>query len=230
MSEILYLVILSVSSVVSLFIIAKLLGKRQVAQLEFVDYIIGISIGSISAEMATDVNDKPLYYYLIAIAIYFLFDVVINILGRKAPFLKHFLKGRPLTLIYQGKINYKNLKRSKLSINDVISLAREQGYFNILDIEYAVFENSGHLSIMPIGSQRPTVAQDLKIDIKPASLPYYIVADGKISYSSLNELNKNEEWLFKKLKLKNGKKLKDIILATYDEKQDKIIINYKQRD
>ena len=230
MSEILYLVILSVSSVVSLFIIAKLLGKRQVAQLEFVDYIIGISIGSISAEMATDVSDKPLYYYLIAIAIYFLFDVVINILGRKAPFLKHFLKGRPLTLIYQGKINYKNLKRSKLSINDVISLAREQGYFNILDIEYAVFENSGHLSIMPIGSQRPTVAQDLKIDIKPAGLPYYIVADGKISYSSLNELNKNEEWLLKKLKLKNGKKLKDIILATYDEKQDKIIINYKQRD
>ena len=86
MSEILYLLILSVSSVIFLFIIAKLLGKRQVAQLEFVDYIIGISIGSIAAEMATDVSDKPIYYYLIAISIYFLFDLTINFLAEKHRF------------------------------------------------------------------------------------------------------------------------------------------------
>ena len=227
MKEILYLLLMSISSVVALFVIAKLLGKRQVAQLEFVDYIIGISIGSIAAEMATDINDKPIYYYLIAIFIYFLFDVIINVLGRKAPFLKHFLKGRPLMMIYKGQIEYKNLKKSKLSINDVISLAREQGYFNILDIEYAVLENSGHLSIMPKGTLRPTVVKDLNIKTEEASLPYYIIADGKISYSSLNELKKDKKWLMKKLKLKEGQKLKDIILATYDEKKDEVVINFK---
>ena len=227
MNEIVYLIILSVSSVISLFVIAKLLGKRQVAQLEFVDYIIGISIGSIAAEMATDVSEKPLYYYLIAIFIYFLFDIIINILGRKAPILKHFLKGRPLIIIYEGEINYKNLKRSKMSINDVISLAREQGYFDILDIEYAVLENSGKLSIMPKSNLRPTVAEDLKIKIEPVNLPYYIVADGEISYSTLNELNKDRKWLFKKLKISKQKELKKIILATYDKNKDEIIVNYK---
>ena len=74
MNEFWYLIIVAVSSVLALFIIAKLLGKKQIAQLNFVDYIIGISIGSIAAEMATDINDKPMYYYLIALLIYFLFQ------------------------------------------------------------------------------------------------------------------------------------------------------------
>ena len=227
MNEIVYLIILSASSVVALFIVAKLLGKRQIAQLEFVDYIIGISIGSIAAEMATDVNEKPLYYYLIAIAIYFLFDIIINWIGNKAPCLKHFFKGKPLTIIYEGKINYKNLKRSKLSVNDIISLAREQGYFDILDIEYAVFENSGQLSVMPKGNLRPTVAQDFDIEIEPSGLPYYLITDGRISYSTLKELNKNKEWLMKKLNFENEKKIKNVILAIYDKEQDKIMVNYK---
>lgn len=227
MNEILYLIILSVSSVLALFIIAKLLGRRQVAQLDFVDYIIGISIGSIAAEMATDVSDKPLYYYLITIFIYFLFDLLLNYLGRKTPLLKHFLKGRPLTIIYEGKIDYKNLKKSKLSINDVISLAREQGYFDILDISYAVLENSGKLSIMPKGEKRPTVAEDLKIKSEPANLPCYLIADGKISYSSLKELGRDKEWLFKKINISSKRELKNIILATYDNKSGKIIVEYK---
>lgn len=120
-----HLIFVSVISFIVLFVIAKLLGKRQISQLEFVDYIMGITIGSIFAEMATDINDKPFYYYLIAVVIYFLFDILVNVLGRKAPFLKHFLKGKPLVIIYEGEINYKNLKRSKLSVNDIISLARE---------------------------------------------------------------------------------------------------------
>ena len=172
MNEILYLMLVAFCSVVALFVIAKLLGKRQISQLEFVDYIIGISIGSISAEMATDIGDKPMYYYLIALAIYFLFDVIINLLGRTSPFLKHFLKGRPLVIIYDGKINYANLNRSKLSINDVISMAREQGYFDISKIKYAVFENSGKLSIMPVEQQQPLVAQDFDLK-KPSQLPYH---------------------------------------------------------
>ena len=227
MNEILYLLITASVSFVALFIIAKLLGKRQIAQLEFVDYIIGISIGSIIAEMATDVNDKPIYYYLIAVGIYFLFDLVINFLGRKTPWLKHILKGKPLTIIYEGTINFKNLKKSKMSVNDIISLAREQGYFDLSDIYCAVLENSGHLSIMPLGTKRPTVAEDLDIKIEPAELPLYVVCDGRVSYSSLSELKKDEEWLNKKLCLDNGKTIKDVLLAIYNEEDDKMQVHYK---
>lgn len=226
MNEILYLMLVAFCSVVALFVIAKLLGKRQISQLEFVDYIIGISIGSISAEMATDIGDKPIYYYLIALAIYFLFDVIINLLGRTSPFLKHFLKGRPLVIIYDGKINYANLNRSKLSINDVISMAREQGYFDISKIKYAVFENSGKLSIMPVEQQQPLVAQDFDLK-KPSQLPFYVVTDGRISFSTLNELQKDKTWLLNKLNIKE-KELKNIILAIYDNQTDQIAVHTKQ--
>lgn len=227
MSEVVYLLILSVSSVVALFIIAKLLGKKQVAQLEFIDYVVGISIGSIAAEMSTDVSDKPLYYYLIAMAIYFLFDLAVSLIARKAPKLKHFLKGKPLTIIYEGKLDYKTLKKSKLDVNDVISMARTQGYFDLNDIAYAVFENNGQLSIMPKGQKRPTTAEDLDIKNEKAQLPIYLVVDGVISKSSLSELNKDIKWLFKKLQIKKYSQLKHIILASYDQQNDKVVVTYK---
>ena len=227
MNDLLYLIMLSVSSVVSLFIIAKLLGKRQVAQLEFMDYVIGISIGSIAAEMATDINDKPLYFYLIAMAIYFLFDLIITILGRKSPSMKHFFKGRPLTIIYDGKIDYKILKKSKLDVNDVLTLARSQGYFDLEDIAFAVFENNGKLSIMPKAQKRPTIAQDLKDKLEPSRLPIYLVIDGIVSKSSLNEIDKDEKWLFENLKIHKHKELKNIILANYNEENQKVEITYK---
>lgn len=227
MNSILYLILLSTTSVVALFVIAKLLGKKQVAQLDFIDYVIGISIGSIAAEMATDINDKPLYYYLIAMAIYFLFDLSITLLGRKSPGLKQFLKGRPLTIIYNGQIDYKILKKSKLDINDVLTLARAQGYFDLQDIAYAVFENNGELSIMPKGNQRPTVAKDLGIKVNRAELPLYLVIDGIISKSSLNEIKKDKDWLFSRLKISKRSELKKIILASYDKEKDKLTITYK---
>lgn len=227
MHEILRLLIFSLTSVVYLFIISKLLGKKQIAQLEFIDYVLGISIGSIAAEMATDVSDTPFYYYLIAITVFFLFDMLVTFLGRKGTFFKHFFKGKPITVIYDGKIDYKQLKKSKLDINDLLGMCRFMGYFDIKDIAYAVFENSGQLSILPKGAEKPTVISDIKQDYEQASLPNYLVIDGNISYSGLNELNKNKEWLFEQLKIKNKNDLKQIILASYDDKTKQFEIHKK---
>ena len=228
MSEIVFLLILSISSVLALFVIAKILGKKQVAQLEFIDYVIGISIGSVAAEMATDVSDNPIYYYLIAMGIYFLFDLCVTLLARKTPGLKHFFKGRPLVVIYDGEIDYQVLKKSKLDVNDLLSLARSKGFFSLDDIAYAIFENSGELSIMPKERKRPPVIEDLKSEIKEkAELPIYLVIDGVISWSSLNEIKKDKKWLFKKLAITKNKDLKKIILASYDECSDKVSAMYK---
>ena len=227
MNDLLYLIVLSFSSVIALFIIAKLMGKKQVAQLEFIDYVIGISIGSISAEMATDINETPLHFYLIALAIYFFVDLFISILARKSPWLKHFFKGRPLTVIYDGKIDYKILKKSKLDVNDVLALARTQGYFDLEKIAFAVFENNGKLSIMPKSNYRQTIAEDLNLNPEEASLPVYLVIDGLISKSSLNEIKKDTKWLLKKLNISKRNQLKNIILASYNEEKDQISVTYK---
>ncbi len=227
MAEIWRLLIFSFVSVVYLFVISKLLGKKQIAQLEFIDYVLGISIGSIAAEMATDINDTPFYYYLISMTVFFLVDLLISYLGRKGPFFKRFFKGTPNTIIYEGKIDFKELKRSKLDINDVICLCRELGYFDLNDIEYAIFERTGKMSVLPKGSQRPTVIEDITKNFEDSNLPIYTVVDGKISYSSLRHLNKDLNWLFLKLGIKNKKEIKNIILASYDEQKKKMTVHFK---
>ncbi len=227
MSNIVKLFIFSTTAVVFLFVISKLMGKKQIAQLEFVDYVMGISIGSIAAEMATDVGQTPFYYYLIGMAMFFLFDVLVSYLGRKGPKLKHFFKGKPETIIYNGEIEYDALKRSKLDLNDVISMCREKGFFDIGDVAFAVFETSGELSIMPKGDQKPIAIKDMGLNPKKPTLPNYLIIDGHISYSTLTELNRDTKWLFKKCKL-DKKLLKNVLFASYDEKKDYIDIQYKK--
>lgn len=205
-----------------LFVISKLLGKKQIAQLEFIDYTVGISLGSIAAEMATN-TEVPFYYFLIAMTIFFLFAALVAVVGRKTTFLKRLLKGKPATLIYDGKINYKELKKNKIDVNDLLSMLREKGYFDIADVAYAVFEPSGELSVLPVGAQKPLVMEDLDKDkIKPAQLEDIVVVDGVLSWSGLNNAGKDEQWLFKRLGVTDGKDLKDILLCVYDAENDKL--------
>ena len=228
MNEIVKLLLISLLAVAYLFVVSKFMGKKQIGQLEFIDYVIGISIGSISAEMAVDVTDTPFYYYIIAVTVFFLFDLMVSYLGRKGPLLKHFFKGRPQMIIYNGNIMFDALKKSKLDVNDVISMCREKGYFDITKVAFAVFETSGSLSVMPMERERQLKLEDLKKVDTNASLPFYLVIDGNISHSSLNELNKTTEWLYKKAKL-DKKKIKNVLLACYDEENDKIKLQFKNK-
>lgn len=226
-NEILKLLIFSFVSVVYLFLISKLMGKKQIAQLEFVDYVMGISIGSISAEMATDISDKPFYYYLIGVTVFFLFDMMVSFLGRKGPAMKHFFKGHPETIIYNGQFEYQTLKKSKLDVNEVLSMCREKGYFDISDVAFAIFETSGTLSVLPKGEYRPVVISDIGANVSQAELPYYLIVDGHISYSSLNELGYDEDWLMLRCNL-DKKKLKKVLFAQYDKEKDRVMMQYKQ--
>lgn len=227
MIEILKLLLFSFFAVLYLFIISKIMGKKQIAQLEYIDYVMGISIGSIAAEMATDVSETPFYYYLIGMSVFLIFDLFVSFLGRKGPLLKNFFKGRPKTIIYDGKLEYNAIKKSKLDVNDVISMCREKGYFDITQIAFGVFETSGGLSVMPKSNYKQLTIEDMGIKVEKSALPCYLIIDGHISYSTLRELNKDAKWLYKKAKL-DKKKLKNVLLASYDEKNDEIIVQLKK--
>lgn len=227
LANIYWVLINSVASFIFLFIISKLLGKKQIAQLEFIDYAVGISLGSIAADWAI-ANDEPFYYYLIAMAIFFILAWLVAIIGRKSTFLKRLFKGKPSTLIYEGKIEYKQLKKNKIDVNDLLSMLREKNYFDINDVAYAIFEPSGKLSVLPKGNQKPVVIEDInKGAIKPSKLTDVLIVDGVISGSGLNRLNKDKEWLFKQLHLSSKKELKNIILATFDQAEKKVVVHYK---
>lgn len=225
--KIYWLFINSFASFFFLFLISKVLGKKQIAQLEFIDYAVGISLGSIAAEWAFS-DDRPFYYYAVAMAIFFILAFLVAIIGRKNSFLKRLFKGKPVTLIYEGKILSEGLNKNKIDVNDLLSMLREKGYFDPNDVAYAIFETSGQLSVLPKGSQKPVVIEDIdKQKIKQSSLTNILIVDGIVSKSGLNEIGKTMSWLFHKLQIKEKSALKNIILATYDDKNDKLNVHYK---
>jgi uncharacterized membrane protein YcaP (DUF421 family) len=223
-----YVVVLlnTLFSFIALFFIAKFLGKKQISELSFIDYVIGITIGSIAAEWSTDVQN-PWYYYAIALAIYFIMSYIITHFERTTLTLKSFLRGKPLLIISNGKIDYKNLKKSKLDVNDLIGLCRDKGFFNMSNIAFAIFETSGSLSVLPVGEQKPTVINDFDIKGEKLSLQKFVINDGKIDDNYLKILNKDATWLYKKLNIKSKKDLKNILVAFYDEKTDQFNVHYK---
>ena len=226
--KIYWLFINSFTSFWFLFIISKILGKKQIAQLEFIDYAVGISLGSIAAEWAFS-DDRPFYYYAVAMAMFFVLAFLVAIIGRKSSFFKRLFKGKPVTLIYEGQILSDSLDKSKIDVNDLLSMLREKGYFDPNDVAYAIFETSGQLSVLPKGSQKPVVIEDIdKRKIKKSSLTDVLVVDGMISRSVLNEIGKTTSWLLKKLQIKEERELKNIILATYDE-NDQLNVHYKNQ-
>ncbi len=210
-----------------LFIIAKIMGKKQIAQLDFIDYIIGISLGSIAAQMAFD-TELPFYYFLIAMAMFALLDIILSLLGRKAMFLKKIVVGRPVALIEEGKLIYKNIQKTKLSINEFLSLCREAGYFDISDIAYCFFETSGKLSVLPKSEAMPIVAKDLNIKLPESSLSTELILDGKIVDAALAKIAKSREWLYQKINVENDEAIKNIALVLYDEDNDKFFVHPKE--
>lgn len=223
-----WVLINSVVSFVYLFIISKLLGKKQIAQLEFVDYAVGISLGSIAAEMATDA-ETPFYYYLIAMTIFFVLAIVVSLVSRKSSVLKRIMKGKPSMVIYEGKIDYKQLSKCLIDVNDLLAMLREKNYFDINDVAYAVMETSGELSVLPKGGNKPATVGDLTSpSVQPSSLTNVLIVDGQISESGLNEIGKDEKWLFDRLNIQTKEALKNIILATYDDQADAFNVHTKE--
>lgn len=221
------IVINSLVAFASLFLIAKILGKKQIAELTFCDYAVGISLGSISAEWAIDDGDKPWYVYLLAIAIFFALSLFIDFAERKSPFLKKLFKGSPIVLISNGEIDYINLKKSKLDVNALLGMCRVAGYFDIRDVAYAVFETSGELSILPRSCCRPATAGESGVKTEEAALVQPFVIDGIVFEEALSRAGKSRKWLDEQL---SGIDVKRVLLACYDSNADKVFVKTKNEE
>lgn len=209
------IILRSVCSVIAIFLISKLMGKKQISQLSFFDYIVGITIGSIAAQMAFD---DSLHYYetLLAITVYGLCDLSISIATNKSIKMRRFFVGTPTVLIYNGKIIEENMMSAKYDINDLLSECRYNGYFNVCDVKYAIFETNGRLSFLPYSDKRPLTPYDMKIDVKPEELIANVIIDGNVMSNNLKACGKDENWLQNQLKIQKYNDIKEILLATCD--------------
>ena len=213
--EFITVILTSMLSAASLFIIAKITGHKQVSQLDFFDYITGITIGSIAAELATEL-EKP-WKPLIAMIIYGLIALILSIIAQKFPKSRKYINGSPTIIMKSGKIYRKNMKKSKLELSEFMMLCREAGYFDLNDIEVAIFEYNGRLTILPKSEKRPLTPSDMNLAPEKAAISTEVIMDGRILHENLKRLGLDLTWLDKELKKQKIKDPKEIFLGLCDK-------------
>ncbi|MET0786810.1 MAG: DUF421 domain-containing protein [Paenisporosarcina sp.] len=183
--------------------LARLLGKEQLSQLTFFNYITGITIGSIAGEIVS--HEDTHYINAITSLIWWsLLTILVSFISIKSNRAKELLDDKPLIVIKEGKILEKALKKSRLPLSDLNMLLRIQGIFSVKDVHFAVLETNGELSVFKKVSQQPATKQDVKAPTEtPKFMPCTIISDGKVVTKNLQGVGHTEEWLHKQL-VKHG--------------------------
>lgn len=212
--DIILVLLTSAFSFAALFVLAKFIGRKQIAQLDFFEYITGITIGSIAAEMATELEEpwKP----LIAMAVYGVITMLLNIIAKKCPRMRKYLNGTPSILMDNGKLYRDNLKKAKLDLSEFMVLCRQQGYFDLTTIQTAVFEYNGKLSILPVSGSRPATPDDMKLKPQQELIFSELIMDGRIMHDNLKRMGLDITWLENQLKQRKINSERDVFLAVCD--------------
>lgn len=212
--EFLKIIAASLGSIAILFLSAKIIGNKQMSELSMFDYINGITIGSIAAEMATSLEDVA--NSVVAMAVYTAVIAVIAVLTRKSVVMRRFLTGRSLVLVKNGEIYRENFKTAKIDLNDFLAQCRVNGFFNIDDIETALMEENGKISFMPKTAARPVNTKDLNLLLKEEHPQIAVIADGNVLYENLKAAGCGREKLAEELKRLNLR-AEEIFLGMYGD-------------
>ena len=220
--EIIKIILTALLSVAALFIITKIMGHKQVSQLDFFDYVSGITIGSIGAEMATELESPE--HPLIALAVYGLASLILNLLTHKLPRTRKYINGTPSILLSEGRLYRKNLKKAKLDLSEFMLLCREKGYFDLEEIQLAVFEHNGKLSILPRAASRPATPEDLQIPPKAIHVGIELIMDGRVMGENLSRSGLDTGWLDQKLRAEGYTTPKEIFLGVWRPEENRLTL------
>ena len=204
------------------------MGKKQISQLNMFDYIIGISIGSIAASLSVD-NSINYADGIIAIIVYGVMATAISFLTTKFIKFRRFFTGTPSILMKNGKFIYSNLKNSRLDINDFLQVARENGYYDVSQVNYAILEPSGKVSFLLKAKYNPVTVNDSKLKVSDNGALGNLVIDGKYMKNNIKNIGKTVEWLNKRLSNMGYDDVSNILLVTCDNKE-KLSIFLKEEE
>lgn len=209
--------------------LARLLGKEQLSQLTFFNYITGITIGSIAGEVVA--HDDTHYFNAITSLIWWsILTVIFSYISMKSAKAKSLLDDKPMIVIKNGKILENGLKKSRLPIGDLNMLLRMQGIFSVKDVHFAVLETNGELSVFKKVAQQSATKQDVKAQIVvPKYMPCTIIAEGKIIMRNLQGAGLTEEWVMKQLKKHGVNSIQQVFYAEI-ESDGTIYIDLREDD
>jgi len=197
-------------------IVMRLMGKREIGQLQPFELAISIMIADLATIPMTDVG-IPITNGIIPILGLLVMHLIISFINLKSIRAREIICGRPTILIYRGKIDEKELKKERFTINELEERLRGSNVVNLGDVEYAILETSGQITVVQKPGRRTTIPQDFDIEPEYEGLPYDLIVDGKILYENLEKIGKDVLWLEKEV-AKLDIKVNEILIFTFDGK------------
>ena len=201
---------------VIVLIVMRLMGKREIGQLQPFELVISIMIADLASIPMTDPG-VPIFNGIVPILGLLAMHLVITVLNLKSVNIRKFTCGKPTILIYRGKIDEEAMKKERFTISELQERLRGKDVFNLGDVEYAILETNGEISVIQKPEKRNTTPEDFNITPEYEGLPYDLVVDGKVMYENLTKIGKNEKWLANQIK-KFNTKAEDVLIATIDGK------------
>ncbi|MDM5198682.1 DUF421 domain-containing protein [Fictibacillus enclensis] len=198
----------------ALFFLTKILGKTQLSQLTPFDFISALILGELVGNAMYD-PDVHIWMILFAISVWGILMYSLEILTQKSMKFRKILEGTPSIVIRNGTMDRKQMKKNKIDINQLQNLIRQKGYFSIREIDYAILETNGSISVLPKSDNQPVTRRDLKLSQEETTLPVTLIMDGTILTDNLPTAGVNEEWLLKQLKQQNIHSAKEVFYAEW---------------
>ncbi|GAB6181432.1 DUF421 domain-containing protein [Desulfotomaculum defluvii] len=193
----------------------RIMGKRQIGKLQPYELVIIIMLAELASLPMAD-NRFPLVIGVVAIITLAFVEVFISYTALKSQHLREFICGSPSILIENGKILEQELTRLRYNVNDLLEQLRTKNFPDIADVEYAILETSGEISVIPKSQKRPLSPADLHIPTEYEGLPITLVIDGFVFVNNLQKINLSEQWLSSELSKFGIHDLKQVLLATLD--------------
>lgn len=213
MSEGLVVLVRSIIGFFSLLIFAKLLGKEQISQLTFFDYVLGITIGSIAATLTTDLSSRA-WPHFVGLLGWCVLGYLMEYITMKWRYAAKYIEGEPTIVIMNGKIMESTLKKTKYRVSDVMELLRNKDIFDLTQVDFAIIEPNGQLSVLRKPEYEPLTAMDISIKKNSSGISTELIYDGILFEENLRQLNKDRKWLLNQLKTHGIKDISEVFLAT----------------
>lgn len=213
MNEGLVVLVRSIIAFFSLLIFAKILGKQQISQLTFFDYALGITIGSIAATLTTDLSSRA-WPHFVGLLTWCLLGYLMEYVTEKWRYAAKYIEGEPTIVITNGKIMENALKKMKYTATDLMGLLRVKDVFDLSQVDFAIIEPNGQLSVLKKPEYEPLTPKDMSIIKAPSGISTELIYDGILINENLRQLNKTEKWLMAQLKMHEIKDVSEVFIAT----------------
>jgi len=225
MNEGLVVAVRGVIAYFTLLIFTRILGKEQISQLNYFDYVLGITIGSIAATLTTDLTSRA-WPHFIGLLIWAVLGFLMEYITMKWRYAAKYLDGEPTIVIMDGKIMEETMKKMRLRITDITELLRNKGVFDLNQVAYAIMEPNGQLSVLKKAEHQPLTPLDMNIQKPQSGISTELIYDGILIKENLRQLNKDEKWLMEELKKHGINSINEVCFASLDQSGSLYIDKY----